>query len=159
MQLHYLDENKVRKVMIDVHKRVCGPHMNGTTLAKKIMRQEFFWMTMVEDYIRFTKKCHKCQIYKDISHFPHSKLHTMSSPWPFSVWGLDIIGEIHPTASNGHRYILVTIDYFTKWVKIESYNKLGAKQVAKFLERNLFYRYRIPHHLIFDNRVQFQGEV
>ena len=83
----------------------------------------------------------------------------MSSPWPFSVWGLDIIGEIHPTASNGHMYILVAIDYFTKWVEAESYSKLGAKQVTKFLERNLFWRYEIPHHLISDNRVQFQGEV
>ena len=116
-------------------------------------------MTIVEDCVKFTKKCHKCQIHEDVSHLLYSELHTMFSPWPFSVWGLDIIGEIHPIASNGHRYILVAIDYFTKWVEAESYSKLGAKQVAKFLERILFCRYGISHHLILDNGVQFQEEV
>ena len=77
----------------------------------------------------------------------------MSSPWPFLVWGIDIIEEIHPTAFNGHRYILVQVNYFMKWVEAESYSKLGAKQVAKFLENNLLCRYEIPHHLISDNRV------
>ena len=85
MQLHYLEGNKVRKVMTDVHKGVYGPHMNGTMLARKIMRQGFFWMTMVEDCIKFTKRCHKCQIHGDVNHLPLLKLHTMSSPWPFSV--------------------------------------------------------------------------
>ena len=54
---------------------------------------------------------------------------------------------------------MVTIDYFIKWVEAESYKKLGAKQVAKFLERKLFYRYGFPYHLISDNGVQFQREV
>ena len=54
---------------------------------------------------------------------------------------------------------MVAIDYFTKRVEVEYYSKLGAKQVAKFLEINLFYRYGISHHLISDNGVQFQSEV
>ena len=42
MQLHYLDKNEAKKVMMDVHKGVCGLHMNGTTIAKMIMRQGLF---------------------------------------------------------------------------------------------------------------------
>ena len=84
-------------------------------------------MIIVEDCIKFTEKCHKCQIHGDVNHLPHLKLYTMSSPWPFLVWELDIIGEIHPTTSNGHIYILVVIDYFTKWVEAESYSNMGAK--------------------------------
>ena len=60
MQLRCLDENEARQVMTGVHEGVCGPYMIGTMLAKKIMRQGFFWMTMVEDCVRFTKRCHKC---------------------------------------------------------------------------------------------------
>ncbi|XP_070028796.1 uncharacterized protein [Nicotiana sylvestris] len=37
----------------------------------------------------------------------------MSAPWPFVAWGMDVIGPIEPSASNGHRFILVAIDYFT----------------------------------------------
>ncbi|XP_069154554.1 uncharacterized protein [Solanum lycopersicum] len=45
----------------------------------------------------------------------------MSSPWPVVAWGMDVIGTIEPTSSNGHRFILVAIDYFTKWVEAASY--------------------------------------
>ena len=51
----------------------------------------------------------------------------MTSPWPFVIWGIDIIGEITPKASNGHRYIIVAFDYFSKWVEVESYVTVGSK--------------------------------
>ena len=51
---------------------------------------------------------------------PPMPLHTMTSPWPFSTWGIDIIRKIHPTTSNGHEFILVAIDYFTKCVEVAS---------------------------------------
>ena len=47
---------------------------------------------------------------------PPYELHALTSPWPFSVWGIDIIGKISPKSSSGHEYILVSIDYFIKWV-------------------------------------------
>ena len=53
----------------------------------------------------------------------------------------------------------MAVDYFTKWIEVKSYAKLGAKQVAKFNRKNLFCQYKIPHHIISGNGVQFQGEV
>ena len=58
-------------------------------------------------------------------------LHTMTSLWPLSTWEIDIIGKIHPIASNGHEFILVAIDYFTKWVEATSYKVLNSKKVAQ----------------------------
>ncbi|KAL6316406.1 hypothetical protein AAG906_018109 [Vitis piasezkii] len=55
--------------------------------------------------------------YGDLIHVPPSELHALTSPWPFSVWGIDIIGKISPKSSSGHEFILVAIDYFTKWVE------------------------------------------
>ena len=103
--------------MEEVNEGVYSPYMNEAILAKKLMRQGFFRMTMMEDYIKFVRKCHKCQIHGDVSHFPPTELHFISSPWPFSAWELEIIEEIHPTALNGHRFILVAVDYFIKWVQ------------------------------------------
>ena len=59
----------------------------------------------------------------------------MTSPWPFSFWGINVIGRIAPKASNGHEYILVVIDYFTKWVEATPYSILKAKHRAQFLEK------------------------
>ena len=55
---------------------------------------------------------------------------TYYDPWPFSTWRIDIIRKIHLTATNGHEFILVAIDYFTKWVKVASYKVLNSKKVA-----------------------------
>ena len=60
-------------------------------------------------------------------------LHIMTSPWPFSTWEIDIIVKIHPTTSNGHEFILVAVDYFTKWVEATSYKVLNSKKVAQFI--------------------------
>ena len=74
--------------------------------------------------------------YENLNHLPPSQLHNLPSPWPFSTWGIDIIGQITPKASNGHQFLLVAVDYFTKWVEAASFSKLGAKQVAKFFTHN-----------------------
>ena len=83
----------------------------------------------------------------------------MTSPWPFSTWGIDIIGEVVPKASNGNRYILVAIDYFTKWVEAVSYMKLGAKEVVKFIKRNIICRYGVPNEIISDHGSHFKAKV
>ena len=99
---------------------VCGPHMGGHILACKVMKTDYFWLTM-KDYCQFVQRCPECQIHEDLIHVPPSKLHALTSPWPFSVWGIDIIGKISPKSPNGHEFILVAIDYFTKWVEVASY--------------------------------------
>ena len=110
-----------------IHEGVCGPHMNGTVLAKKIARQGYFWLTMEIDCTKFVKKYHNCQAYGDVSHLPSMELQGMTSPWPFIVWDIDIIGEVRPKVSNGHRYIIMAIDYFSKWVEVESFVTVGSK--------------------------------
>ena len=62
-------------------------------------------------------------------------LNVMSTPWSFSMWVIDVIGAIEPKASNGHRFILVVIDYFTKWVEAASYTSVTRKVVNEFIKR------------------------
>jgi hypothetical protein len=128
-------------------------------LAKKIVRLEFYWVTMEADCIEHAKKCHQCQIHSNLNHLPPKELYNMTSPWPFSVWGIDIIGMITPKASNGHEFILVAIDYFTKWVEAASFSILKAKHVARFIENNIICRYRVPYEIVSDNGMHFEDEV
>ncbi|XP_077222023.1 uncharacterized protein LOC143855856 [Tasmannia lanceolata] len=86
---------------------------------------------MEADCHAFVKKCHKCQVYANPIHMPPSQLHSLTSPWPFLVWGIDIIGKISPKSLSGHECILVAIDYFTKWVKAASYASLSSPSVAR----------------------------
>ena len=95
----------------------------------------------------------------DLIHAPPSELHALTSPWPFSVWGIDIIGKVSPKFSSGHEFILVAIDYFTKWVEVASYAMLTSARVASFIRSHIICRYEVPHELISDRRVHFQAEV
>ncbi|XP_015166049.1 uncharacterized protein [Solanum tuberosum] len=82
---------------------------------------------------------------------PPHKLNVMSSPWPFAVWGMAVIGLIEPAAFNGHRFILVAIDYFTKWVEAASYKAVTKKVVADFVRSNLICRFGVPESIIIHN--------
>ena len=75
----------------------------------------------------------------------------MSSSWPLVAWGMDVIGPIETTASNGHRFNLVAIDYFTKWVEAASYKSVTKKVVANFVRNNFICRFRVPESIITDN--------
>ncbi|XP_058192102.1 uncharacterized protein LOC131309494 [Rhododendron vialii] len=128
---------EARRVMKEIHEGVCGPRMKSMMLAKKILRQGYFWSTMETKYVEYVWRCHKCQIHANLTHVPPSKLHQMTSPWPFLVWGIDVIRRIVLAASNGHKFILVAVDYFTKWVEAASYATLTAIQVAHFIKQNV----------------------
>ena len=159
MLLLCLDCASVDRVMREVHAGVCDPHMRGHMLMRKSMRTGYFWLTMETDYCQFVQRWPKCQMHRDLIHVPPSELHALTSPWPFLVWGIDIIGKISPKSSNGHEYILVVIDYFTKWVEAASYVRLTVARVAKFMRSHIICRYGVPHELISDRGVHFKGEV
>ncbi|RVW53449.1 Transposon Ty3-I Gag-Pol polyprotein [Vitis vinifera] len=156
MLLLCLDRASADRVMREVHG-VCGPHMGGHMLARKIMRTGYFWLTMETDCCQFVQRCPECQIHGDLIHVPPSELHALTSPWPFSVWGIDIIGKISPKSSSG--FILVAIDYFTKWVEAASYARLTSAGVASFIRSHIICRYGVPHELISDRGVHFRAEV
>jgi len=129
---------------------VSGPHMNGFTLEKKILRAGYFWMTMETTCIYFVRRCHQCQILGDLIRVAPNELNVTNSPWPFATWVKDVIGPIEPAASNGHRFILVAIDYFTKWVETSSYKFVTKKVVKVFVRNNHICRFGIPESIIVD---------
>nr|XP_033509378.1 uncharacterized protein LOC117274246 [Nicotiana tomentosiformis] len=101
--------------------------------------------------IKYVQKCHQWQVHADMIWVPPNKLNVTSSPWLFSTWGMDIIGQIKPAASNVHRFILVATDYFTKWVEAASYKAVTKKVVADFVRDRIICRFGVPELIIIDN--------
>ncbi|RVW29098.1 Retrovirus-related Pol polyprotein from transposon 17.6 [Vitis vinifera] len=135
MLLLCLDRASADRVMREVHSGVCGPHMGGHMLARKIMRTGYFWLTMETDCCQFVQKCPECQIHGDLIHAP---------------------------PSDGHEFILVAIDYFTKWVEAASYARLTSARVASFIRSHIICRYGeygIRHHRSSAYRPQTNGAV
>ncbi|XP_015075557.1 uncharacterized protein K02A2.6-like [Solanum pennellii] len=106
---------------------------------------------MEHDCCKFVQKCHNCQVHGDLNRVPPHKLNAMSFPWQFVAWGMDSIGPIEPSTSNEHRFILVTIDYFTKWVEVLSYISMTKKVIADFVHNNLICKFEVPESIVTDN--------
>ena len=83
----------------------------------------------------------------------------MVLPWPFSMWGIDVIGPITLKASNGHRFIFVVINYFTKWVETASYASVTKSVVARFIKKEIKYRYGLPKRIISDNELNLNNDM
>ncbi|RDX77557.1 Gypsy retrotransposon integrase-like protein 1, partial [Mucuna pruriens] len=149
--LRCVDHQEAERIIEEVHEGTFGTHASGHTLARKILRARYYWTKLESDCHQHVRKCLKCQIHVDRINVTPSTLHNLTSPWPFSMWGIDVIGPIEPKASNGHRFILVAIDYFTKWVEAASYSAVTRSVVVKFIKRDIICRYGIPTHVITDN--------
>ncbi|RDX85143.1 Pol polyprotein, partial [Mucuna pruriens] len=104
-------------------------------------------------------KCVKCQTYADNINVAPSTLHNLTPPWPFSMWGIDVIEPVEPKASNGHKFILVAIDYFTKWVEAASYPNVMCSVVVRFIKRDIICHYGLPAHVIIDNNTNLNNKV
>uniref|UniRef100_A0A2N9GQI9 Uncharacterized protein n=1 Tax=Fagus sylvatica TaxID=28930 RepID=A0A2N9GQI9_FAGSY len=109
--------------------------------------------------------CHKCQMYQNSKNAPPQYLHTMASPWPFSAWGMDVIGAITPKASNGHEFILVAIDYFTKTTSSAGYGMPemlitdNASNLNNRMMDQLCQQFKIQHHNSAPYRPKMNGAV
>ena len=157
--LRCVDANKAKKIVHEIHEGVCGTHASAHVMTRQIMRIRYYWMTLEVDCINYVRKCHKCQIYVDKIHVPPSSLHVMVSPWPFLMWGMDMIGPITPKASNGHRFIFVVIDYFTKWVEATSYASVTKSMVAWFIKKEIICRYELLKRIISDNSLNLNNDM
>ena len=75
------------------------------------------------------------------------------------MWGINVIGAIEPKASNGHHFILVAIDYFTKWVEAASYASVTRSVVVRFIKREIICWYGLPRKIITDNATNMNNKM
>jgi len=154
-----VDAKEANHMIEEVHEGSFGMHANGHAMARKILRAGYYWLTMESDCCTHVRKCHKCQVFADNVNAPPHSLNVMSAPWPFSMWGIDIIGAIEPKASNSHRFILGAINYFTKWVEAASYTNVTRSVVVRFIKRELICRYGLPRKIITDNGTNLNNKM
>ena len=126
----------------------------GSSLALKILRQGYYWPTMRSEASKFVQAYDKCQRFATYSSRPAASLTPLFSPWPFALWGVDLIGEL-PKAKGGVRYAVVAVDYFTKWAEAASLATITSKKITSFVFNSIVYRFGIPYKLISDNGKQY----
>ncbi|GKV34728.1 hypothetical protein SLEP1_g43074 [Rubroshorea leprosula] len=144
--LRCLNPYEVEYALKEVHEGVCGSHIGARTLAHKVLWQGYYWSNMYKEATHFVQRCPKCQFFAHLTHQPSEELMNLVAPWPFAQWGLDLLG-LFMKGVNGVTYLIVGVDYFTKWVEARALSSLTSKKVEDFVFSSIIYRYGIPIHL------------
>ncbi|KAK3039116.1 hypothetical protein RJ639_028862 [Escallonia herrerae] len=140
----------------EVHEGICGQHLGGKNLAHKILRQGYYWPGMQKDAIKFTKRCDRCKKFAPLTRTPAVPLNILTSPIPFAMWGMDILGPF-PMATGQQRFVIVAIDYFTKWTEAEALATITASKCEEFFWKSVVWHFGVPKVLITDNGKQFDN--
>ncbi|GKV50663.1 hypothetical protein SLEP1_g57362 [Rubroshorea leprosula] len=140
----------------EVHEGVCGTHIGGKTLARKLLRHGYYWPTMVEDAQNYVKKYPTCQFNADDIHMPGKMLSSLTSPWPFAQWGVDLLGPFIK-GKGGCTFLVVAVDYFTKWIEAKPLSTTTERKIEDFLFNSILCKFGIPKRIIADNGPQFRA--
>ncbi|XP_074342397.1 uncharacterized protein LOC141679939 [Apium graveolens] len=126
--LRCVDKEEGNYILREVHEGIYGNHSGGSSLAMKVLRQGYYWPTMKEDATNFIRACDRCQRFANYSSMPSTLLTPMVSPWPFAMWGIDLIGEL-PKAKWDVKYAVVATEAVNKIIKHTLKAKLEERKV------------------------------
>ncbi|GJR45603.1 retrovirus-related pol polyprotein from transposon TNT 1-94 [Tanacetum coccineum] len=115
------------EILAHCHSGPASGHHSANVTAKKVYESVFYWPSVFKDANEYV-----CEV--------------------FDVWGLDFMGPF--PQSRGNKYILVAVDYVSKWVGAQALRTNDARVVVKFL-RQLFARFGVPKALISDKGIYF----
>ncbi|KAL0362156.1 UNVERIFIED_CONTAM: hypothetical protein Scaly_1170800 [Sesamum calycinum] len=155
--LKCLDPERTEYILKEIHEGSCGNHSGGRSLAGKILRQGYFWPSIQRDAMDMMRRCRKCQEHANITHTPAALMQPIPNPCPFDQWGMDLVGKL-PRATGQREYLIVAVDYFSKWVEAEPLSRISEKEIIKFVWKNIICRFGIPRAFITDNGTQFRGK-
>ena len=113
---------------------------------------------MNEDAFSYVRRFDKCQRFAKIPWAAPNELTQMQSPWPFAIWGIDLIGWL-PKGKGGVQYAVVAVDYFTKWTEAEPLSTITSKKVLDFVVKNIICRCGLPQKIVSDNGTQFDSQL
>nr|GFA05602.1 reverse transcriptase domain-containing protein [Tanacetum cinerariifolium] len=129
-----------------------GGHYEANYTAKKVFDSGFYWPSIYKDAIELVKRCDSCKRQGKISQKDEMPQNSIQICEIFNVWGIDFMGPF--SSSEGNKYILVAVDYLSKWVKAKALPMNDARVVVKFL-KSLFSQFGTPKAIISDRGTHF----
>ena len=148
-----VDDEEAKKILWQCHNSPYGGHFNGERTAAKVLQSGFYWPTLFKDANLHCKYCDECQRTGSMSKRNEMPLQLILEVEVFDCWGIDFVGPFPSSYSN--EYILVAVDYVSKWVEAVASPKADSKTVVKFLKKNIFTRFGTPRVLISDGGSHF----
>ncbi|GKF36998.1 reverse transcriptase domain-containing protein [Tanacetum coccineum] len=141
-------------VIHEIHLGSCNMHAGPRSVVAKAIRLGYYWPTIHRDAQVMIRTCNDCQIHCPVPRNPQQPLTPITAPWPFYKWGINIAGPF-PEGPGKVKFLIVAVDYFTKWLEAKAVATITCNQVKKFVWDNIVCRFGLPGEIVSDNCKQF----
>ena len=121
-----------------------------------MLRAGYYWPSLFLDVYQHVRACIPCQKFDGKQKLLPLPLNSIVVNAPFYQWGLDFIGEINPSSSGKHKWILTATYFFTKWVEAIPTRNATDKVIIEFIQENILSRFGCPRKLLTDNAQDFK---
>nr|GEX29980.1 reverse transcriptase domain-containing protein [Tanacetum cinerariifolium] len=108
----------------------CSMHAGPRSLVGKALRSGYYWLTMHTEARKLIRECNDCNVHRPVPRNQQQNLTPITSPWPFYKWGIDIAGPF-PKGPGKVKFLIVAIDYFTKWIEAKPVATIMGAQIKK----------------------------
>ncbi|CAM8920988.1 unnamed protein product [Rhodiola kirilowii] len=143
-----------KEIIACCHSSSYGGHGSASRTTSKILQSGFYWPSMFKDTYEFVKACNECQRMGNIARREEMPQKGILEVEIVDVWGVDFMGPL--PSSQGNAFILVAVDYVSKWVEAIASPSCDAKVVIKMFKKIIFLRFGVPRAVISDNGSHFK---
>ena len=150
-------QSKIRTVLSLAHDHATAAHLGRRKTLSRVSGR-FIWPFMRRDVAAYVRSCPLCQQFKASNQLPPGLMHSTIVHEPWNTVGIDITGPL-PKTRRGNVYILVIIDYFTKWIELFPMPNMKANTIAQIFVDDVICRFGFPVRVISDNGVQFLSSI
>eukprot|EP00253_Pinus_taeda_P035367 PITA_35367 len=149
-------EEEVFDILLTYHDGPCGGHFVAKRTTFKILEARYYWPTFHQYVKRYISQCEWCQRMGKPTPKDEMPLQPQVTFEPFDKWGMDFVGPINPP-SKQKSYIIMCMDYLTKWAKTKVIKAATEEKVAEFLRENIFYNLGYLRELVANQGSQFMS--
>ncbi len=154
-ELKILKRNEIEPILSLVHEHPLSGHFGLEATLNKL-KERYYWPKMKDDIKSYIQTCDQCQRRGKTT--DENELHSIKIKELFYQQGIDIVGSL-TESSRGNKYIVVAIDYFTKYPEARALANANARNVANFLYEDIICRHGCPRKIISDRGTHFNNQV
>src|SRR5688572_25280192 len=129
--------HEMDSVLYMFHNDTCATHESAERMMEK-MKSRYYWPQMFENIRKYVKTCDACQRRGKFKR--NEPLHPIPVGAPFHRIGIDYVGPL-PTTKKGNKYIIVAMDYLTKWPEAKPTKEVTAAITVEFVYEDIISRH------------------
>lgn len=115
----------------------------------------YYWPRLRQEVYRYVRKCEICQAQKSPNQARPGLMGSYKNiNFPFQLISMDLLGPL-PRSRNGNQFLLVVVDWFTKFVLVQPLARATSKPIIRFVENHVFLVHGVPQIIVVDNGSQF----